>query len=94
MWMPLHHDKHTHASKDHFTDIRVKVDSGADANLMPVHHFRTIFPYLCDSSGQPNEGVLEKAESSFELYSRDNVTVIGQTKVYARNIQTRKFIET
>ena len=90
----MHHDKHTHESKDHFTDIRVKVDSGADANLMPVHHFRTIFPYLCDSSGQPKEGVLEKAESSFELYSRDNVTVIGQTKVYARNIQTRKFIET
>ena len=75
-------------------NIRVKVDPGADANLMPVHHFRTIFPYLCDSNGQPKEGVLEKAESSFESYSGDNVTVIGQTKVYARNIQIRKFIVT
>ena len=27
-------------------NIRVKADPGADANLMPVHHFRTIFPYL------------------------------------------------
>ena len=75
-------------------NIRVKVDPGADTNLMPVHHFRTIFPYLCDSSGQPKEGVLEKAESSFESYSGDNITVIGQTKIYAKNIQTRKFLKT
>ena len=49
-------------------NIRVKVDPGANANLMPVHHFRTIFPYLCNSMGQPKENVLEKAESSFESY--------------------------
>ena len=47
-------------------NIRVKVHPGADTNLMPVHHFRTIFPYLCDNSGQPKEGVFKKAESSFE----------------------------
>ena len=71
-------------------NIRVKADPGADANLMPVHHFRQIFPYLCDSSGQPKEGVLEKAESSFESYSRDGVTVIRQTK----NQQTKQFLVT
>ena len=75
-------------------NIRVKADPGADANLMPIHHFRTIFPYLCDSSGQPKEGVLKKAESSFESYSRDSVTVIGQTKVYAKNKQTQQFLIT
>ena len=75
-------------------NTRVKVDPGADTNLMPVHHFRTIFPYLCDSSGQLKEGVLKKAESSFESYSRDNVTVIGQTKIYAKNIETGKFLKT
>ena len=69
-------------------NIRVKADPGADANLMQVHHFRTIFPYLCDSSGQPKEGVLEKAESIFESYSSDSVTVIRQTKIYAKNNQT------
>ena len=75
-------------------NIRVKVDPGTDANLMPVHHFRTIFPYLCDSTGQPKEGVLERAEGSFESYSRHNVTVTGQTKIYAKNIQTGKFLVT
>ena len=57
-------------------NIRVKADPGADANLMLLHHFREIFPYLCDKNGKPKEGVLKKAESSFESYSGDNVTVI------------------
>ena len=75
-------------------NIRVKADPGADANLMPLHHFREIFPYLCDKNGKPKEGVLEKAESSFESYSSDNVTVIGQIKIYARNKQTQQFMIT
>ena len=79
-------------SRTHY--IRVKVDPGADANLMPLHHFREIFPYLCDKNGKPKEGVLEKAESSFESYSGDNVSVIGQTKIYAKNKQTQQFMTT
>ena len=79
-------------SRTHY--IRVKVDPGADANLMPLHHFREIFPYLCDKDGKPKEGVLEKTESSFESYSGDNVSVIGQTKIYAKNKQTQQFMIT
>ena len=79
-------------SRTHY--IMVKVDPGADANLMPLHHFREIFPYLCDKNGKPKEGVLEKAESSFESYSSDNVSVIRQTKIYARNKQTQQFMIT
>ena len=79
-------------SRTHY--IRVKVDQGADANLMLLHHFREIFPYLCDKNGKPKEGVLKKAESSFESYSGDNVSVIGQTKIYARNKQTQQFMIT
>ena len=79
-------------SRTHY--IRVKVDPGADANLMPLHHFREILPYLCDKNGKPKEGVLDKAESSFESYSGDNVSVIRQTKIYAKNKQTQQFMIT
>ena len=79
-------------SRTHY--IRVKADPGTDANLMPLHHFRAIFPYLCDKNGKPKEGVLEKAESSFESYSGDNVSVIGQTKIYPKNKQTQQFMMT
>ena len=75
-------------------NIRVKADPGADANLMPLRHFREIFPYLCDKNGKPKEGVLEEAESSFESYSGDNVIVIGHTKIYARIKQTQQFMIT
>ena len=86
-------DLHVRARTNSRThNIRVKADPGADANLMPIHHFREIFPYLCDSSGNPKEGVLKKAESSFESYSGDNVTVIRQTKIYAKNKQTQQFM--
>ena len=81
-------------TKSRTHNIRVKADTGTDANLMPIHHFREIFPYLCDKNGKPKEGVLEEAESSFESYSGDNVTVIGQTKIYARNKQTQQFMIT
>ena len=79
-------------SRTHY--IRVKVDLGTDANLIPLHHFREIFPYLCDKNSKPKKGVLEKAESSFESYSGDNVSVIGQTKIYAKNKQTQQFMIT
>ena len=79
-------------SRTHY--IRVKADPGTDTNLMPLHHFRAIFPYLCDKNGKPKEGVLEKAESSFESYSGNNVSVIGQTKIYAKNKQTQQFMMT
>ena len=88
-------DIHVRARTTSWTHyIRVKADPGADANLMPLHHFRAIFPYLCDKNGKPKEGVLEKAESSFESYSGDNVSVIGQTKIYAKNKQTQQFMVT
>ena len=86
------HVKARTTSRTHY--IREKVDPGADANLMPLHHFREIFPYLCNKNGKPKEGVLEKAESSFESYSGDNVSVIGQTKIYAKNKQTQQFMIT
>ena len=79
-------------SRTHY--IRVKVDPGVDANLMPLHHFREIFPYLCDKNGKQKEGVLEKADSSFESYSGDNVSVIRQTKIYTKNKQTQQFMIT
>ena len=54
--MNVTHVRARTTSRTHY--IRVKVDPGADANLMPLHHFREIFPYLCDKNGKPKEGVL------------------------------------
>ena len=79
--MSLHLSRHSCKSKttSRTHNIRVKADPGADANLMPLHHFREIFPCVTRMAN-PKEGVLEKAESSFESYSGDNVTVIDRPR--------------
>ena len=87
---PLHFGRHSCKGKDNFKNTLHQGES----RPRPLHHFREIFPYLCDKNGKPKEGVLEKAESSFESYSSDNVSVIGQTKIYAKNKQTQQFMTT
>ena len=69
------------------TSMEVKVDPGAEGSLMPVCHFRGLFPQLCHNR-QPKEGVLQKADSRFESYSRDNVQILGHITFQVQNIQT------
>ena len=73
-------------------NITVKVDPGAEANLMPVHHFRRIFPYMCDTQGQPKEGVLNKADSSFESYSSNRTYTGTRKKHFCKKIHPDKTI--
>ena len=72
------------------TNMEVKVDPGAEASLMPVCHFRRLFPQLC-LNGQPKEGVLQKADSRFESYSGDSVQIQGHITFQVQNIQTRRY---
>ena len=72
------------------TSMEVKVDPGAEGSLMPVCHFRRLFPQLC-LNGQPKEGVLKKADSRFESYSGDSVQILGHITFQVQNIQTRRY---
>ena len=72
------------------TSMEVKVDPGAEGSLMPVCHFRRLFPQLC-LDGQPKEGVLQKADSRFESYSGNSVQILGHITFQVQNIQTRRY---
>ena len=72
------------------TSMEVKVDPGTEGSLMPVCHFRRLFPQLCHD-GQPKEGVLQKADSRFESYSGDSVQILGHITFQVQNIQTRRY---
>ena len=72
------------------TSMEVKVDPGAAGSLMPMCHFRRLFPQLCHN-GQPKGGVLKKADSRFESYSRDSVQILGHVTFQVQNIQTRRY---
>ena len=39
-------------------NVRVKVDNGAEANILPLDSFRTMFPHALDEHGYPRDGFL------------------------------------
>ena len=65
---------------------------------MPIScHYTTsekYFPIYVTRMANQRRVYFEKAESSFKSYSSDNVSVIGQTKIYAKNKQTQQFMIT
>ena len=95
--MSLHHDKHTRESKDQFknTQHQGETHPGADANLMPVHHFRTIFPYLCDSTEETEGGEVEaypllKTGDSAEMTKSQPQSEKAITAPKKKRIRTKK----
>ena len=39
-------------------DVTVKVDDGAEGNILPLNSFRSMFPHALDSNGYPKPGFL------------------------------------
>ena len=50
-------------------EMEVKVDPGAETNCIPLSHFRSLFPELCNSEGQPQKGALTPSLAQFEAYN-------------------------
>ena len=39
-------------------DVTVKVDNGAEGNILPLNSFRAMFPHALDTNGYPTPGFL------------------------------------
>ena len=39
-------------------DVTVKVDDGAEGNILPLNSFRAMFPHALDANGYPKPGFL------------------------------------
>ena len=50
-------------------DIRVKVDDGAEANILPLDSFRTMFPHALDNHGYPKDRFLRRSSTNLKSYS-------------------------
>ena len=70
--------------------MEVKVDPGSEANCMPLHKFRVLFPYLC-RDGLPKEGVLEPTTAKFTGYSGTDMKSLGHVELQTQNIATKKY---
>ena len=49
--------------------LQVKVDDGAEANLLPLRSFRSMFPHALDGDGYPLDGFLDNSRTRLECYN-------------------------
>ena len=70
--------------------MEVKVDPGSEANWMPLHKFRTLFPYLC-RDGMPKEGALVPSTAEFTGYGGTDMQSLGYLELHSQNISTKKY---
>ena len=70
--------------------MEVKVDPGSEANCMPLHKFKALFPYLC-RDGMPKEGALVPTTAEFTGYSGKDMQSLGYLELHTQNISTKKY---
>ena len=70
--------------------MEVKVDPGSEANCMPLHMFRTLFPYLC-RDGKPREGALAPTTAEFTGYGGTDMQSFGYLELQTQNIATKQY---
>ena len=49
-------------------DVTVKVDNGAEGNILPLNSFRAMFPHALDTNGYPKAGFLRGSKTMLECY--------------------------
>ena len=63
-------------------DITVKVDDGAEGNILPLNSFRAMFPHALDTNGYPKPGFLRGSKTTLECY--DNGKLINHNSIKLR----------
>ena len=49
-------------------NVIVKVDDSAEANILPLDSFKTMFPHALDEQGYPKDGFLRRYRTNLECY--------------------------
>ena len=70
--------------------MEVKVDPGSEANCMPLHKLKALFPYLC-RDGMPKEGALVPTTAKFTGYGSRDMQSLGYLKLHTQSISTKKY---
>ena len=62
-------------------DITVKVDDGAEGNILPLNSFRAMFPHALDVNGYPKPGFLRGSKTMLECYDEGKLVNHGSIKL-------------
>ena len=59
------------------TDLKVKVDTGAQGNIIPIRMYRKMCPGNIDSDGKPVQGTLKKRNTILTAYNGTQIPHFG-----------------
>ena len=62
--------------------MEVKVDDRAEANILPLHTFRSMFPHKLDADGYPKDGALRGSKTMLQCY--DNSKLVNHGRITLR----------
>ncbi len=69
--------------------MKVKVDSGARGNLLPLRSFRRIHPELIDAEGYPRRGSLKKSNVRLAAFGGTTIPNCGTLQIKCRSHEGR-----
>ena len=72
-------------------DVTVKVDDGAEGNILPLNSFRLMFPHALDSNGYPKPGFLRGSRTTLECYDDGKLVNHGSIKLRLQHYSEGSF---
>ena len=72
-------------------DITVKVDNGAEGNILPLNSFRAMFPHALDANGYPRPGFLRGSRTTLECYDDGKLVNHGSIKLRLQHYSEGSF---
>ena len=72
-------------------NVSVKVNNGAEANILPLDSFRTMFPHALDDHGYPKDGFLRRSRTKLECYDDRKLINHGSIKLRLQHYSDESF---
>ena len=72
-------------------DVTVKVDDGAEGNILPLNSFRAMFPHALDANGYPKPGFLRGSKTTLECYDDGKLVNHGSIKLKLQHYSEKSF---
>ena len=72
-------------------DVTVKVDDGAEGNILPLNSFRAMFPHALDANGYPKAGFLRGSKTMLECYDDGKLVNHGSIKLKLQHYSEKSF---
>ena len=72
-------------------DVTVKVDNGAEGNILPLNSFRAMFPHALDANGYLKAGFLRGSKKMLECYDDGKLVNHGSIKLKVQHYSEKSF---